>query len=129
VLGVRPVEPRPAPGGSVALDDEGAGQRLIAIVVRIEGAKRVADEGLCQGRERPIAAVPNKAIVELGATITEAVLELPAHQRIDAIGADDEVEIADGCQRRHRAREGNLDAGAAGLPLQYPEQVEATNGG
>src|SRR5215211_4226991 len=70
------------PGRTVALDDEGAHRRGIAIVVRVEGAEPRRDEGLRQGLEALGRAVPDELVVEKGERRLEVALEGAAQERV-----------------------------------------------
>ncbi len=93
--GVHPVEPGGAPGGLVALDDEGRLPLVEAVRVHLEDAVRVLDhderEGVeaARGAEPRVLRLPH---VEVGA---EVLRVLAADRAVDAVGGDDEIRVAE----------------------------------
>ena len=124
LLLVGPVEPRAHPRRRIALDDERAHGRGVAVVVGVEGAELVGDERLRQRVEGLGRAVPGELAPGMLQRETEFALERPPHQRVDAVGGDDQVLLPQLIQRRQLRAEPQIDAGLAGALLQEPQQLQ-----
>ena len=78
--------------------------------MRVEIADRRVAEGLRQGVVVLAGAEPGKMIGEVSDAGAELVGEAAPHQRIDAIGADHQIGVAEFVERGHRAGEVRRDA-------------------
>ena len=92
---VHRVETGPPPRGGIALDDEGAAIRRVAIVVRHERAVLALAERERQAIEALARAVPDELVGEPFRARLERRRVRSANQRIHAVGADDEIAIAE----------------------------------
>ena len=77
------------PGRRIALGDEGAHVRRVAVMVGVEGAVLVLDERLRERRKRAPRAVPGELVRALA--LRGAEVRRAAHRGIGAIGADHQV--------------------------------------
>ena len=117
-------EARALPGGGVALDDEGAHRRRMPVVVGVEGARLVLDEGLRQGLEALGGAEPAELVGEIPDRSAERLAVSAPHVRIDSVGGDDEIvahEFFFFCEGSAVFR-GNPDTGQ--LPLQQLQEFQ-----
>ena len=86
------IEPGAHPGGGVALDDEGAHARRVAVVVRVEGAELAFDERLGQRVER-LAWCRTRRTWRRGSLIEapSSRAKRAPRQRVDAVRRHDQV--------------------------------------
>ncbi len=98
-------------------------------MVRVEGAVAVAPERLRERLEAARGAEPREAVGELGHTGAEFGAMRAAHERVDAVGADDEVRIGELIQRRYRALVLHLDPHGLRALAQQAQQLEPPDGG
>ena len=123
-----PVEAGADPGCRVALDDECAHVRRIAVVMGVERAEFVLDEGLRQGFEALGRPVPDEFPVQMRERGSELALECAAQQRVDAVRRDDQVAIAEIFERADGGAERERHAGGACPLLQELQQLEPADG-
>ena len=71
-------------------------------MVRVEGAELGFDEGLRQRLEALGRAVPGELVGRIGQRGAEVALEAAAHQRVQAVGRDDQVVARELIQRLDR---------------------------
>ena len=123
------IETGALPCDRVALDNERAHARCVPIVVGVERAQAVGDKGLCQGFEALGGAVPGELAVELRERGAELAREGAAQQRIDAIGRNDQVALAEVVERGDGVPKCENDACGARPLLQELQQLEPADGG
>src|SRR5262245_60985283 len=79
------------PGGSVAFGDEGAHRRPVTVVMRVHRPGWRIDERLAQRLEGTRRAVPDEAVGQELDARAERRLGQASHNRVDTVGADDQV--------------------------------------
>ena len=113
----------------VRFHDESAAPRRVAVVMRVEIADRRVAEGLRQRVVDLRRAEPGEMIGKISDAGAELLRECAPHQRIDAVGADHQIGIAEFIERGHRAGEYRRDADRAHALLQQLQQLEPADGG
>ena len=85
------VQPRPVPGGGIALDQEGAHRGAVPVVMRHPCAVLVGTERERKAVEGLARAVPGELVGQPLHLGLEPLRVRGAHQRIDPVGADYKV--------------------------------------
>ena len=98
-------------------------------MVRVEAAEVGLDEALRQGLETPRRAVPGELVAGVGQRAAEIALEAAAHQRVEAVGGDDEVVAVELIQRLHLGAVTRLDADGVRARLQQVQQCKPADRG
>jgi hypothetical protein len=123
------VEPGPPPGVLARFDDERARVLIERIGVRLEDAVLGLGERERERVERDVGAEPGEARrVDVQAGRERLLVGAP-HERVDAVGADEQVGFRQLAEVADLVLEHQLDAELAGPPLEDAEQLGAADGG
>src|SRR5262245_22034710 len=97
--------------------------------MRVEESKVSLDKSLGQSLEAPGCSETGKMICQKFCAGTKLFLVGTPYQRVNAIGAHDEIRTAQLIQLCNDPAENRFDADGAGPGLQDLQQLEATDGG
>src|SRR6476646_1120915 len=113
----------------VHFDQERAALRFVAIMMRVERTVLGFDKSLRERLETHAVAVPGETIGEMADTGAKLLGMRAAHQRIDAVGADDEVVTGKFVQALDGAAIDRSEAGGASARLQQLQEMQPPDGG
>ena len=129
LLLARVLEPRATPGGFVALDDHRSDAADVGVDVRLEEPVLVLPEDEREGVEDLGGAEPGETRGVGVQGRREGLLLRAPHERVDPIGADEQVGLRQRAEVVHVLLEAQLDAQLARPPLEDAEQLGAPDGG
>ncbi len=112
----------------IDLHDERAEIRRIAVMMRVEETGVSFDECLSERLKTLVGAEPGEAITKKTHAGAEPLVVASAHKRVDAIGTDDEIGIAQLAEVFHHAMVDRLDADRPRPRLQQLQQLKTADG-
>src|SRR5262245_20282428 len=113
----------------IDFDNERAELGRIPVVVRVEKSQVIPDKSLGERLKAPGCSEPGKMICQKFCAGAKLFLMGPPYDRVNAIGANDEIRSGETIDFVNDAPKNRFDANRAGTGLQYLQQTEPTDGG
>src|SRR5262245_14177104 len=98
-------------------------------MVGVERTHISLDKCLAQCLETPSRSIPGKLVGSITQRGLEVSFEGAAHNRVQTIGTDDEVDLAEVCDRFDKLPEPRFDFNGASSLLKQVKKLEATDSG